>query len=714
MGDAQRTDDGGSQGGGLRGWPRDEERMRLLEGAFAAASDAIILTDARAPDNPIIAVNPAFERITGYAPDEVLGRNCRFLQRDDREQAELHTLRAAIGRGESAVVVLRNYKKDGTLFWNELRIAPVRAAGGDVTHFVGVQNDITERVRAEQALVRRNAELEAARDELHEQAVDLADAQQARDRFMATVSHEMRTPINAVMGYVDLLDLGLAGDLAEPQREYVRRVRRSSRQLLDLVNDVLDLTRAEFGHLEVDLVPVDVAPVVEEAVALLEEQAARKAIRLTVAPSAGAAPPVSADRRRLRQILVNLLANAVKFTDRGLVTLRVEHDADAARFVVEDSGIGINPEQLGRVFDEFFQADSKLTRRHDGAGLGLSISRRLARLMGGDLSAASEPGRGSTFTLRLPLARAAGATAAPSTPPAESPAPPAAPTVTAAAGAAHPAGARPAPGASVVVFGPNEATVALLARSLYPDLTLVHVSQAHEVLDVVARAAPALVVLDVIRADGAGWQVAHALRADSRFDDVPLLILPASADHAARGATALDLGAVLFAAKVGAGSSAPPVAPGEAGSARRRDGLARAVERAAAVGRGAERTGAADVLVVDDDPDARRIAAGVLRAVGADVREAADGEAALDAMRLRRPDVAVIDLLMPVLDGFGVLAAMRADPRLRTVPVVVLTTKSLTPAERQYLARTAERVLEKGEHRLSDVATLILRAARGR
>jgi CheY-like chemotaxis protein len=118
------------------------------------------------------------------------------------------------------------------------------------------------------------------------------------------------------------------------------------------------------------------------------------------------------------------------------------------------------------------------------------------------------------------------------------------------------------------------------------------------------------------------------------------------------------------------------------------------------------------VLVVDDDPDARRITTGVLRALGADVREAVDGEAALDAMRRRRPDVAVIDLLMPVLDGFGVLAAMRADPRLRSVPVVVLTTKSLTPAERQYLARTAERVIEKGEHRLSDVATLILRAAR--
>ncbi|CAA9306341.1 MAG: diguanylate cyclase/phosphodiesterase (GGDEF & EAL domains) with PAS/PAC sensor(s), partial [uncultured Gemmatimonadaceae bacterium] len=400
------TDDAVEEGG-------DAQRARLLEGAFAAATDAIILTDATRPDNPIVAVNPAFERITGYAPHEVVGRNCRFLQGDDREQPELDTLRAALARGESSLVVLRNYRKDGALFWNELRVAPVRDGAGRVTHFVGVQNDITDRVAAEQALVRRNAELEAARDDLQAQAVELADAQQARDRFMATVSHEMRTPINAVMGYLDLLDMGLAGELADPQREYVHRVRRSSRQLLELVNDVLDLTRAAYGHLEVDTGPVNATPVVEEAAALLEEQARRKHIALTVELPPGDPPAVQADRRRLRQILVNLLANAVKFTERGGVALRVTRRDGALHFAVEDTGIGIAPEALPFVFDEFYQADSNLTRRYGGTGLGLAISRRLARLMGGDLTAASEVGRGSTFTFWLPLATADAAPAAP-------------------------------------------------------------------------------------------------------------------------------------------------------------------------------------------------------------------------------------------------------------------------------------------------------------
>jgi PAS domain S-box-containing protein len=526
-----------------------DERTRLLESAFASSSDAIILTDARHRDNPIVAVNPAFERITGYPPEEVVGRNCRFLQGADRAQSELARLREAIARGEPVMVVLRNYRKDGELFWNELRVAPVRDAAGTITHYVGAQNDITERVRAEQALVRRNAELEAARDDLQEQAADLAEAQHARDRFMATVSHEMRTPINAVMGYLDLLDMGVAGDLAESQREYVHRGRRSSRQLLDLVNDVLDLTRADYGHLEVEVEPVDAVPVVEEAVALLEEQAARKGLAVAVEYAPGTDPArglmVSADRRRLRQVLVNLLANAVKFTDRGGATLRVEAAGSAVRFALTDTGIGIAPDKLPFIFDEFFQADSNLTRRHGGSGLGLSISRRLARLMGGDLTAVSEPGRGSTFTLRVAAATSAGAPAATPDGPARGAA--AGEASAAAIGAADAAADAAAPvAATVVVFGPSEGTVASLGRALYPDLRLVRVARADEVLPTVSEAKPSLVVLDVIAADGAGWQVAHALREDHRFDNVPLLILPATTDRAVRGtATALDLGAVV-------------------------------------------------------------------------------------------------------------------------------------------------------------------------
>ncbi len=720
------------------------DRFRLLDGAVGAAQDAMILTDCGRPDNPIIAINPAFTRLTGYTVEDAVGRNCRFLQGTDRDQPEVGVLRDAVRAEREAFVTLRNYRRDGTLFWNELRMAPIRDARGRVTHFVGVQNDITGRVQAEQALVRRTADLERARDALQDQALALADATQARDRFMATVSHEMRTPINAVLGYADLLDLGLEGALTGGQATYVERIRQTGRTLLDLVNDVLDLTRAEFGHLEVELTDVDPLPITEEVAALLEGQAQQKGLVLELAaptggPAERTAPAVQADRRRLRQILLNLVANAVKFTDAGAIRLRVTttstEGAERVEFAVEDTGIGIAADQLAFVFDEFFQVDPRLTRRHGGAGLGLAISRRLARLMGGDLTVTSETGRGSTFTLWLPVAGtpangprvadSAGGASAHAT------------GVSGAARAADafdPYGVDPtAEATTVVVFGPDEGTVAYLARTLYPDVRLV---QAHDPAEVVALARDehaALIALDVSAAGGIGWQVAHALREGHGLDDVPLLILPAATPaafpKAARGAAAaLDLGVVAFASKlqpppapdVTRVGSRDDAAPDDTHDTRDAAHLARAVARAVAGTAGAGRPPASgpapapDVLVVDDDADARRITAQVLRNAGARVREAEHGEAGLAAMRKRRPDVAVIDLMMPVLDGFGVLAAMRADVRLRGVPVIVLTTKTLTPAERDYLARTAERVLEKGEYRLSDVATLILRAATGR
>ena len=343
--------------------------------------------------------------------------------------------------------------------------------------------------------------------------------------------------------------------------------------------------------------------------------------------------------------------------------------------------------------------------------------------MGGDLTVASVPGRGSTFSLWLPVATPSHADAGHSDPAAAAPQDATAPTTPAAPLARGEA-------ATVVVFGQDEATLTYLSRTLYPEVRLLRAADPAGIAALARTEHATLIVLDVAADGGAGWQVAHALREEHGLDDVPLLILPTApgrdaerSGRAAVAAAALDLGVVAFATKPpdeelpgGAPSDGAPSGGTPAGATPPNEAagrLARAVGRAVAgaSGRATPRSTAPDVLVVDDDGDARRVTADVLRGAGAAVREATDGEAALAAMRKRRPDVAVVDLMMPVLDGFGVLAAMRADARLRGVPVVVLTTKALTPAERDYLARTAERVLEKGEYRLSDVATQILRAA---
>ena len=531
----------------------------------------------------------------------------------------------------------------------------------------------------------RNHKLEVLREELQAKVEDLADATRAKDRFLAVMSHEMRTPLNAILGYADLLDLELEGALAEGQRQQVERIRVGSRHLLGLINDVLDLTRADARKLDMDMRPVAVPAVVEEVAALLHAQAASREIGLVVEPCAPELPHVQADLQRLRQVLLNLVGNALKFTDEGSVTIRCAIEGEEVRVDIVDTGIGIDPEILPLIFNEFYQAKDELTRRHGGTGLGLSISRRLAELMGGSIEASSRIGEGSTFTLRLRSSTAGSALRPQDVLDHD------------AAMAAHAAAARrvQAPRA-VVAFGTERDTLSDLARRVHPRVRLAWTTDVDEVVALARREHASLVVLDIGAQGGAAWRAAMALKDLDELTDTAVLLLPtipaASADDPV---DALNLGWVSLVPK-------PFTA----------EQLTRAVNNAAAtVGRDDQRE--VDVLVVDDDPDSRRVAAQFLAEADVHVRESADGESALLEMRRRAPDVVVLDLMMPVLDGFGVLATMRADPVLSSVPVVVLTAKSLTEAERQFLSRSAVRVLQKGEYRLADVAALVLRAASG-
>jgi len=256
-----------------------------------------------------------------------------------------------------------------------------------------------------QFIERRRAAEEVRRlsEDLQRRYADLAEANRAKDRFLAIISHELRTPLNAILGYTELLDAGISGEVTEAQRNQLERIRSSGRHLLDLINDVLDVVRADAGRLEVQVQPLPLGATLREAVALVRPQAEAKGLELKVEGGDEEIPRVQADPRRLRQVLVNLLSNAAKFTDRGGVVVRCGVADDGAVFVaVRDTGIGIAPEKLPNLFSEFYQADDDLTRRHGGTGLGLAISRRLARLMGGDVTVDSRPGEGSTFTLTLP------------------------------------------------------------------------------------------------------------------------------------------------------------------------------------------------------------------------------------------------------------------------------------------------------------------------
>jgi signal transduction histidine kinase len=550
--------------------------------------------------------------------------------------------------------------------------------------------EIRRQLEGQRAAVElRNQRLELARDELQVKVAELAAATQARDRFMAMMSHEMRTPLNAILGYAELLELEIDGQLGETQRRHLDRIRVGSRHLLDLINDVLDLARADADKLDLDVRPVDITAVLDEVHALLEHQAHQRSLELVVTESTGV-PPVLADLQRLRQILMNLVGNAVKFTDHGSVRVAASLAPDGrhVNIVVSDTGIGMDADVMSQAFSEFYQADSNLTRQYGGSGLGLAISRRLARAMGGEIDVASEPGRGSTFTLSMPAATG------------ESVLRPEDVARHGARMAIHAAtsdrATKESTAVSVAAFGDDAAALAALALQVSPAVHLVWTTDAAELPALAERERVSLVILDASSKGGGALRVAHAL-SELPPERVPaILLLPTIVAAAETTGTAVDLGWVALVPK--------PFTAQQ---------LTRAVTTAAGRSEEAatEATRSVDVLVIDDDEDSRRVAAKFLSEHAIRVRECRDGETGLAEMRLRPPDVVVLDLMMPVLDGFGVLAAMRADPLIAGIPVVVLTAKSLTEAERQFLSRTVVRVLQKGEHRLADIAALVLRAA---
>jgi PAS domain S-box-containing protein len=371
----------------------------VLAAAVAAAPTGVVVSDPTLPDCPIVYANAAFHRITGYAPAEVIGRNCRFLQGPGTDAKAVRAIGRAITEARSIDIALVNHRKDGRRFVNELHISPVLGADGRPVAFLGIQHDVTARVRAETAA-------RAAR-----RAAERANA--AKSDFLAFVSHEVRTPLNGVLGTLDLLtDTPLS---AEAQT-YVQTARRAGETLLWTVNGLLDLSRIEAGALEMEEVPFALADAVREVLALQAPLAAEKGISLTATLDPALPAVVIGDPGRLRQVLLNLVDNARKFTAVGTVDLRVTRAGERLAVEVRDTGPGIPAELRRRLFRRFQQADAGTARRHGGSGLGLMICRRLVALMGGEIAVRSRPGEGSIFSFDLPLRAAAGPAPTPVTP----------------------------------------------------------------------------------------------------------------------------------------------------------------------------------------------------------------------------------------------------------------------------------------------------------
>jgi PAS domain S-box-containing protein len=379
-------------------------QLRLLTKAVESSHSAITIADATQPDLPLVYVNPAFEQITGYMEHEILGKNCRFLQGEDRDQPAINVIHNALRERKACVVVLRNYRKDGTMFWNELRLTPMQDDFGTTSHFVGVATDITDRKIAEQRIRSQNEVLIRTNHALDEARKLAEEATRLKSEFLATMSHELLTPLHTIIGYTDIQLAGMAGDVSDEQHKYLERVLIRAEHLLGLINDILDLSKIEAGRIEIVHKPFAPKELLSSILEQITQLVDTKQLQIEYAIDETLPDIIIGDVERLKQIAIHLLSNSVKFTDSGSIKLEFHRqELDTWTLSVIDSGIGIPAHLQETIFDEFRQVDSSWRRQYGGTGLGLAIVRKLVLLMGGNIRVHSELHSGSTFTVLLPL-----------------------------------------------------------------------------------------------------------------------------------------------------------------------------------------------------------------------------------------------------------------------------------------------------------------------
>jgi CheY-like chemotaxis protein/nitrogen-specific signal transduction histidine kinase len=529
-----------------------------------------------------------------------------------------------------------------------------------------------QRLRAEHENERMNAELITARDEALE-------ASRTKTAFLANMSHELRTPMNAIIGYSEML-IEEAQDL-KPE-EFVpdlEKVRAAGKHLLALINDILDLSKIEAGKMTLFMESFSIRSTIDDVIAMIQPLISRNNNTLVVTCPDNIGVMV-ADVVKVRQTLFNLLSNACKFTDGGEIHLDVStalrDNTEQIVMAITDHGIGMTQEQLGRLFQAFVQADSSTTRKYGGTGLGLTISRKFCQMMGGDIRVSSQLGEGSTFTIELPRIVQCDADGSPL-------GPAAAADVVDITQSATSHGHR----GTILAIDDNIEALDLIQRSLSRDgYRVVTCSSGEAGLSLARTVKPDVITLDVMMPQMNGWQVLAALKADATLAEIPVVLLSVVENKE----IGLALGATDCLTK--------PI------DWNRLDTL---LERLT------ESDTPAPILVVEDDTASSELVRRLLERDGWTVDVAANGEDAMRQIRNRRPALVVLDLMMPVMDGFTFSDQLRAEPGCEEIPVVVLTSKSLTPDDHKRLNGHVADILTKGAYQRGDLLQLVRKLTTG-
>lgn len=535
-----------------------------------------------------------------------------------------------------------------------------------------LQREITVRKRTEHTL--------------HQKNIDLKNATLAKSRFLATMSHELRTPLNAIIGFSEVLKDGLFGKLSQKQNTYISQIFNSGQHLLALINDILDLSKIEAGKMTLDTDEVALNKLLQACLDDFTDRAEKRDIVLQFEAHEGD-DCIIADERKLRQIVYNLLSNAVKFTPGGgevrlswhpvkrselrivaeegmatrLLPLPPSNFEEFIEIRVSDNGIGISSQDLPNLFQTFVQLDSSLTRQHEGTGLGLNMISRLAELHGGTVGVASAPGQGTHFVVWLPWRKTKANDLIASPDPADS--------------IGSPSLQKPA--LQVLIIENDQSAAELLRIHLESaGFQAQWAPDAASALDLARQQPPDLITLDLLLPDSSGWEVLDKIKTMSQLDTVPVVIVSILADEMMETQKGFALGVAKMLQK--------PVA---------RKTLLDAI---ATLGLGDGDASESTVLVIDDDPLAIELVTAHLQGQNCKVLHAYNGYSALDIASQTRPDLIILDLMLPDISGFDVSDTLKRQLDTASVPILVLTAKTITKQERERLSGFVLKIMEKG------------------
>ena len=505
--------------------------------------------------------------------------------------------------------------------------------------------ELEDKVRA------RTKELEAANRELQIANIKIREADRLKSEFLANMSHELRTPMNAIIGFTRLVRRKAADLLPARQLENLEKVEISANQLLALINDILDLSKIEAGKMSLNIMPFEFIPLVDTCFSTVEPMVKEGKVRL-IKEMPEDLPEMLSDQDKLKQIIINLLSNALKFTEKGEVKLSAAVEDTSLKITVSDTGVGIPADALKYIFDEFRQVDGSSTREHGGTGLGLSITRKLTHILGGTIAATSVEGEGSTFTVILPLTQKYKEFLPETADFEEEQQPP----------------AKAIDKKTLLAIDDDPNSLLILKQNLEDEgYYVVGALSADEGIQKAMGIQPFAITLDILMPKKDGWEVLNRLKADPSTRDIPVIVL-SIIDNKELG---FSLGAF--------------------------DYLVKPLEKEAilSVLRRIPDIPAKRVLVVDDEPNAVDLLTQILQDEGYQVKGAYSGEEALRVLEATPQDIIILDLLMPEMDGFEVIQKVKANSGWRNIPIIVVTAKDISNTDWEFLQQRVDRIIQK-------------------